>query len=41
MKSGREPQTSGADNIKTFALVEAAYQGAASRKPVELASLLA
>jgi predicted dehydrogenase len=40
MRSGSEPQTSGADNLKTFALVEAAYQGAASRKPVELASLI-
>jgi predicted dehydrogenase len=40
MKSGREPDTSGADNLKTFALVEAAYRGAESRRPVELASLL-
>jgi predicted dehydrogenase len=28
--SGREPETSGADNLKTFALVEAAYASAAS-----------
>jgi D-apiose dehydrogenase len=40
LKSGREPETSGADNLKTFALVEAAYMGAASRQPVELATLL-
>ena len=40
LKSGREPATSGADNLKTFALVEAAYLGAASREPVALASLL-
>ncbi|MCB2054797.1 MAG: Gfo/Idh/MocA family oxidoreductase [Geminicoccaceae bacterium] len=30
LRSGREPQTSGADNLKTFALVEAAYASAAS-----------
>ena len=40
LKSGREPNTSGADNLKTLALVEAAYRGAASREPVEPASLL-
>jgi predicted dehydrogenase len=40
LRSGREPDTSGADNLKTFALVEAAYLGAASREPVALASLL-
>jgi predicted dehydrogenase len=40
LTSGREPDTSGADNLKTFALVEAAYQGAESREPVKLASLL-
>ncbi|RWN18072.1 MAG: Gfo/Idh/MocA family oxidoreductase [Mesorhizobium sp.] len=35
-----EPATSGADNLKTFALVEAAYAGAASRQPVQLDALL-
>ncbi len=40
LKSGRETSTSGADNLKTFALVEAAYSGAASGKPVRLADLL-
>ncbi|MBB6408757.1 Gfo/Idh/MocA family protein [Mesorhizobium sangaii] len=35
-----EPATSGADNLKTFALVEAAYAGAASREPVQLDTLL-
>jgi predicted dehydrogenase len=38
--SGREPATSGADNLKTLALVEAAYIGAASHQPVAIASLL-
>ena len=41
LKSGRETSTSGADNLKTFALVEGAYSGAASGKPVRLADLLA
>ena len=40
LNSGREPATSGADNLKTFALVEAAYMGAESREPVALAGLL-
>lgn len=40
LRSGRETSTSGADNLKTFALVEAAYAGAASGKPVRLADLL-
>jgi predicted dehydrogenase len=40
LKSGRETSTSGADNLKTFALVEGAYSGAASGKPVRLADLL-
>ena len=30
LRRGREPQTSGADNLKTFALCEAAYASAAS-----------
>lgn len=40
LRAGTETSTSGADNLKTFALVEAAYAGAASRKPVRLADLL-
>jgi predicted dehydrogenase len=40
LMNGKEPATSGADNLKTFALVEAAYAGAASREPVHLDSLL-
>ncbi|TIV60742.1 Gfo/Idh/MocA family oxidoreductase [Mesorhizobium sp.] len=37
---GGEPATSGADNLKTFALVEAAYAGAESREPVRIGDLL-
>ncbi|NBB47740.1 Gfo/Idh/MocA family oxidoreductase [Rhizobium sp. CRIBSB] len=40
-KTGRETSTSGADNLKTFALVEAAYQSAASGQMVEIGALLA
>ncbi len=40
-KTGRETSTSGADNLKTFALVEAAYQSAASGQVVEIGALLA
>jgi predicted dehydrogenase len=40
LKNGREPDTSGTDNLKTFALVEATYQAAASREPVVVADLL-
>ncbi|MER8444901.1 Gfo/Idh/MocA family oxidoreductase [Mesorhizobium sp. M1066] len=40
LAKGTEPATSGADNLKTFALVEAAYVGAASRQPVQLDALL-
>ncbi|MBZ9821288.1 Gfo/Idh/MocA family protein [Mesorhizobium sp. CA4] len=40
LASGKEPATSGADNLKTFALVEAAYAGAASREPVRINDLL-
>lgn len=40
LRAGTEPATSGADNLKTFALVEAAYQGAASHQPVSIDSLL-
>ncbi|RWF47422.1 MAG: Gfo/Idh/MocA family oxidoreductase [Mesorhizobium sp.] len=38
--SGNEPATSGADNLRTFALVEAAYAGAESRAPVQIDDLL-
>jgi predicted dehydrogenase len=41
LRDGRVPDTSGADNLKTFALVEAAYQGASTRQPVNLHALLA
>jgi D-apiose dehydrogenase len=41
LRSGEETSTSGADNLKTFALVEAAYESAASRKPVDIGALLA
>jgi D-apiose dehydrogenase len=40
LAKGIEPATSGADNLKTFALVEAAYLGAANREPVQLDALL-
>ena len=30
-----EPETSGRDNLRTFALVEAAYKSAASGKPAK------
>lgn len=37
---GRETSTSGNDNLKTFALVEAAYQSAENNKGVEISALL-
>lgn len=37
--AGRAPETSGADNLQTLALVEAAYLSAAEARVVELASL--
>ncbi|MGX9180211.1 Gfo/Idh/MocA family protein [Mesorhizobium sp. BHbdii] len=40
LANGTEPATSGADNLRTLALVEAAYAGAASREPVQLDTLL-
>jgi predicted dehydrogenase len=40
LRSGSEPATSGADNLKTFALVEAAYQSAASGNVVKMSNLL-
>ncbi|TGQ40657.1 Gfo/Idh/MocA family oxidoreductase [Mesorhizobium sp. M00.F.Ca.ET.216.01.1.1] len=40
LANGTEPATSGVDNLKTFALVEAAYDSAASRETVQLDALL-
>ena len=37
---GGETSTSGADNLKTFALVEAAYKSAASGQAVDIGSML-
>lgn len=37
--AGTQPETSGADNLKTLALVEAAYLSAAEGRTVEMASL--
>jgi len=37
---GKETSTSGADNLKTFALVEAAYQSAKLAKPIDIRQLL-
>ncbi|WP_102957870.1 Gfo/Idh/MocA family protein [Mangrovicella endophytica] len=39
LREGCEPQTSGADNLKTLALVEGAYQSAATGQTVPLESL--
>ncbi|HEY5206082.1 MAG TPA: Gfo/Idh/MocA family oxidoreductase [Roseiarcus sp.] len=36
LRAGREPATSGRDNLKTLALVEAAYQSAMARESVEV-----
>lgn len=41
LASGREPDTSGRDNLKTFALVEAAYLGARTGRPVALSEVTA
>ncbi|MBB3609211.1 Gfo/Idh/MocA family oxidoreductase [Rhizobium sp. BK602] len=40
LRSGGETSTSGADNLKTFALVEAAYDSAATGRTVEIGALL-
>ena len=40
LASGKETSTSGADNLKTFALVEAAYESAASGNRVNITALL-
>jgi D-apiose dehydrogenase len=39
LKYNTEPQTSGRDNLKTFALVEAAYQSAATRQNIQITDL--
>lgn len=38
LKAGREPETSGYDNLKTYALVEAAYESAKLHRAVKLNS---
>jgi D-apiose dehydrogenase len=40
LRSGKEPETSGRDNFKTFALVEAVYQSAASGQTIDVQRLL-
>ncbi|QND45437.1 Gfo/Idh/MocA family oxidoreductase (plasmid) [Rhizobium lusitanum] len=40
LASGGETSTSGADNMKTFALVEAAYQSAADGRTVDIGAML-
>lgn len=40
LEAGIQPETSGHDNLKTFAMVEAAYQSAAQGNTVQLAELL-
>jgi predicted dehydrogenase len=37
--AGRTPDTSGADNLKTLALVEAAYRSASTGRSVQLADI--
>ncbi|OIQ31121.1 MAG: oxidoreductase [Alphaproteobacteria bacterium MedPE-SWcel] len=39
IRAGRQPETSGADNIRTLALVEAAYLSAAQKRTVALADI--
>jgi predicted dehydrogenase len=40
LAAGREPDTSGADNLKTFALVEASYRSATEGRTVALSEFL-
>ncbi|MGY5811306.1 Gfo/Idh/MocA family protein [Rhizobium sp. LEGMi198b] len=40
LADGGETSTSGADNLKTFALVEAAYESAANGRPVDIGAML-
>ena len=39
LRRGREPATSGRDNLKTLALVEAAYASAKTRETIDVATL--
>ncbi|WP_158816467.1 Gfo/Idh/MocA family protein [Methylocapsa sp. S129] len=39
LREGREPATSGRDNLKTLALVEAAYQSAAARQAIDVSAI--
>lgn len=39
LNAGTVPETSGADNLKTFALVEAAYQSAATGRSIKLSDI--
>jgi len=39
LRGGKSPATSGTDNLKTFALVEAAYRATKSGGPIELSEL--
>jgi predicted dehydrogenase len=40
LKTGEETSTSGEDNLKTFALVEAAYESAATGRTIDVAAML-
>jgi D-apiose dehydrogenase len=40
LRSATEPETSGRDNLKTLALVEAVYQSAATGQTVDVQRLL-
>lgn len=40
LENGTEPEISGRDNLSTMALVDAAYESARTRRPVEVARLL-
>jgi len=40
LKTGAETSTCGTDNLKTFALVEAAYESAASKATIDIGTLL-
>ncbi|WP_417270159.1 Gfo/Idh/MocA family protein [Celeribacter sp.] len=39
LKAGKQPETSGADNLKTLSLVEAAYQSAEQGRMIDVSSL--
>ncbi|MFB2604089.1 gfo/Idh/MocA family oxidoreductase, partial [Rhizobium phaseoli] len=40
LRRGAEHSTSGADNLKTFALVEAAYDSAARGQTIDIGAML-